>query len=147
MDATHIADITHAIQLAVAPVFLMTAIATLLNVLNARLGRTIDRRRFLENTRLQILNEDPERAQRLYKECELHKYRLKVTYWAILSAVISALLICLVIVGAFIGALMSIEVSRAIAIFFILSILSLVFALILFLREAYLMIESHDRYG
>ena len=45
IETTHITDITHAIQLAVAPVFLMTAIATLINVLNARLGRTIDRRR------------------------------------------------------------------------------------------------------
>ena len=47
MEPTHIANITHAIQLAVAPVFLLTAIATLINVLNARLGRTIDRRRYL----------------------------------------------------------------------------------------------------
>ena len=44
----HISDIAHAIQLAVAPVFLLTAIGTLINVLNARLSRSIDRRRALD---------------------------------------------------------------------------------------------------
>ena len=34
-------DVTHVIQLAVAPVFLLTAIATLINALNIRLGRGI----------------------------------------------------------------------------------------------------------
>ena len=91
--------------------------------------------------------EDLLHSQRLFNECQLHKHRLKIIYWAILSAVASALLICLVVVGAFVGALIGVEVSRAIAIFFILSIVAMVFALVLFLREAYLMIEAHDIYG
>jgi len=45
---THITDITHVIQLAVAPVFLLTAIGTLITALNNRLGRVIDRRRILQ---------------------------------------------------------------------------------------------------
>src|SRR3981189_1862466 len=40
-------DIAHVIQLAIAPVFLLTAIGTLLNVLVNRLGRSVDRRRSL----------------------------------------------------------------------------------------------------
>jgi len=40
-------DIAHVIQLAIAPVFLLTAVGTLLNVLASRLGRTVDRRRVL----------------------------------------------------------------------------------------------------
>src|SRR5690349_7337800 len=39
----------HAIQLSVAPVFLLTAIATLIGVLAGRLGRIIDRARDLED--------------------------------------------------------------------------------------------------
>jgi hypothetical protein len=35
---THITDITHVIQLAVAPVFLLTAIGTLITAPNNRLG-------------------------------------------------------------------------------------------------------------
>ena len=41
----HILDISHVIQLSVAPVFLLTGIATLINAMNARLGRIVDRRR------------------------------------------------------------------------------------------------------
>jgi len=42
---THITDIAHVIQLSVAPVFLLTAISTLIGAMNTRLGRIIDRRR------------------------------------------------------------------------------------------------------
>ena len=45
---SHVFDITRAIQLAVAPVFLLTAIGTLINALTGRLGRAVDRRRKLE---------------------------------------------------------------------------------------------------
>ena len=44
----HVSDITRIIQLAVAPVFLLTAIGTILSALNNRLGRIVDRRRVLE---------------------------------------------------------------------------------------------------
>ena len=40
----HVNDIARVIQLAVAPVFLLTAVATHINALNIRLGRAIDRR-------------------------------------------------------------------------------------------------------
>ena len=40
--------IAHIIQLSVAPVFLLTGVATLLNVLSGRLARIIDRARVLE---------------------------------------------------------------------------------------------------
>ena len=45
---TQLQDITHTIQLAVAPVFLLTAIATTLSVLTTRLGRIVDRARRVE---------------------------------------------------------------------------------------------------
>ena len=91
--------------------------------------------------------DNPKRVTVLDSERALQIHRLHVIYWAILSAVSSALLICLVIVGAFIGALLEIEVSRLIAVLFILAVVSMVFALILFLREVYLMIDAHDIYG
>ena len=40
-------DVTRAIQLALAPVFLLTGIAGLLNVMSTRLSRIIDRGRAL----------------------------------------------------------------------------------------------------
>ena len=136
---THIADIAHAIQLAVAPVFLLTAIATLINVLNARLSRSIDRRRAID--KLVTEHVDAVAVAALRDERMVHVHRLRVIYLAILSAVFSALMICLVVVGAFVGALMAIEVSRAIAILFILAMLGMVVSLMLFLREVFLMLK------
>ena len=45
----HVADIVRVIQLVVAPVFLLTAVSTLIVALNTRLGRAVDRRRVLED--------------------------------------------------------------------------------------------------
>ena len=42
--------IAHAIQLAIAPVFLLTGIAGLLGVMSTRLARVIDRARSIETT-------------------------------------------------------------------------------------------------
>ena len=136
---THITDITHAIQLAVAPVFLLTAIATLINVLNMRLSRSIDRRRQLE----QLIRDtmDANSINKLNEERLLHVHRLRVIYLGILTAVLSALMICLVIVGAFVGALLTIEVSRMLAICFILAMVCMVASLLLFLREVFLMLK------
>jgi hypothetical protein len=44
-----ISDIGHVIQLAIAPVFLLTGVATKLTVLTNRLARIIDRSRVLED--------------------------------------------------------------------------------------------------
>jgi hypothetical protein len=41
-------EIGHVIQLSIAPVFLLTGLGTLLNVLSGRLARIIDRARVLE---------------------------------------------------------------------------------------------------
>jgi uncharacterized membrane protein YoaK (UPF0700 family) len=50
-------------------------------------------------------------------------------------------MICLVIVGAFVGALLTIEVSRMLAICFILAMICMVASLLLFLREVFLMLK------
>jgi Protein of unknown function (DUF2721) len=42
-------QIAHVIQLSIAPVFLLTGVGTLLNVLSGRLGRIIDRAYVLNN--------------------------------------------------------------------------------------------------
>ena len=64
--------------------------------------------------------------------------RSYLSYLGILFAVLSALLICLVMIGAFIGALISVDLSKTVAIVFILALSAVVVALGLFLREVYL---------
>ena len=47
-ELADISGVAHAIQLAVAPVFLLTAVGALLGVITNRLARVIDRARILE---------------------------------------------------------------------------------------------------
>ncbi|MGH8764938.1 MAG: DUF2721 domain-containing protein, partial [Burkholderiales bacterium] len=42
-----VSDIAHVIQLAIAPVFLLTSVGTIISVLVGRLARAVDRRRVL----------------------------------------------------------------------------------------------------
>lgn len=132
---THIAEISRVIQLAVAPVFLLTAIATLVTTLNNRLGRIVDRRRT-------VLADHDHDATEKQNELLLLARRARLVYLSILSAVLGALFVCLVVAIAFLDALLSIDLSRLVAGLFILSMLTLVSALSLFLREVYLAVSN-----
>ena len=135
---THIADITRVIQLAVAPVFLLTAIGTLITALNNRLGRAVDRRRVVQE-RLQQAS--PEDAAEARTELARLSQRARLIYFAILAAVTAALLVCLVVAGAFIGALLAVELSKMVAVLFILAMCALIVSLSLFLREIFLAVS------
>ncbi|HQR04915.1 MAG: DUF2721 domain-containing protein [Proteobacteria bacterium] len=132
-----IADITHTIQLAVAPVFLLTAIATLINVTNQRLGRIVDRRRVLygRHSGLDDLGEDADELSSLH-------HRSHLIYGSMLCEVLSGLLVCLVVSCAFVGAIVEIEMVRTVALLFIFALLAMIVGLSLFLREVYLAVQS-----
>jgi Protein of unknown function (DUF2721) len=148
---THITDITHVIQLAVAPVFLLTAIGTLITALNNRLGRVIDRRRVLQE-RLPGEKSLPARSAAAPASdhatadvrAELHRLarRARLIYFSILAAVTAALLVCLVVASAFVGALLTVELARLVAVLFILAMGALIVCLGLFLREVFLAVAD-----
>ena len=135
----HIPDITHVIQLAVAPVFMLTAVGTIISALNVRLGRSVDRRRVLE-ARLAAFSEAESRSA--LDELAQIERRIRYVYYAILAAVLSALFVCLLIEGAFVGAFVSVDLSRTIGALFVLAMLALVACLLLFLREVFLAVAS-----
>jgi hypothetical protein len=144
---THLTNITHVIQLAVAPVFLLTALATLISALNSRLGRIVDRRRVVEermsaaearaDTDAGLLSELRTELGSLFK-------RTRLIYFAIFGAVLGALLICLVVAGAFLGALLEVDLARSVAVLFILAMLATVACLSMFLREVFLAVSSRS---
>jgi hypothetical protein len=137
---SHIADITQVIQLAVAPVFLLTAVATLITALNNRLGRVVDRRRVLE---LQALSDGE--VTMADKELRLVARRIRLIYFAILAAVLGALFVCLLVAGAFVGAFLSVDLSRVVAVLFILAMFALIGCLLMFLREVFLAVTGGGR--
>ncbi len=140
---SHLTDITRVIQLAIAPVFLLTAIGTLIAVLNVRLGRNVDRRRVLEE-RLSARSGTRESDEDAEFRRELRRLarRIRLIYFAMLSAGLGALLICLVVAGAFIGALVAVDISREVAILFVLAMFAVIASLSMFLREVYLAVSA-----
>jgi Protein of unknown function (DUF2721) len=136
-DMSHITDITQTIQLAVAPVFLLTAVATLITVLNVRLGRNIDRTRVVQD-RLGNLGDDLLADRKAWAELRMLTRRARLIYFAIFSAALSALLVCLVVAGAFLGALLSVDLAKGIASLFVFAIVALIAGLGMFLREVFL---------
>ncbi len=126
-------DLAHVIQLSVAPVFLLVAIFSFLNVVTQRLGRVIDRARTLEQAiSCPDEGEDIELARQ-----ELADQGRRMTYanWAINLASISAFLISLVVAVLFLGNLLAVNVDFWAAFLFILSMLGIIGGLVSFLFE------------
>jgi hypothetical protein len=131
--------ISHNIQLAVAPVFLLTGIASVLNVLTNRLGRVIDRARKVE---AEIAGYDPATRRRAARELTILNRRMTAAHWAIGLCTLSALFVCIVVAILFVGDVIPGHVSQAVAPLFILVMVLLIAGLLLFLFEVQLATRS-----
>lgn len=128
-------DIAGAIQLALAPVFLLTGIAGMLSVMSGRLSRIIDRGRALTE-RPEVMSTYQEAE--IYKELRMLERRRHITSIAITMFTIAALLVCLVIVALFLKVMFVIAINWIVGALFILATLGLVVGLGYFLREVHL---------
>ena len=135
----HVPEIAGVIQLAIAPVFMLTAVGTVINALSVRLGRAVDRRRELEE-RLGAMSE-AEMPSALDELTTIAR-RIRFVYLSIVFAVISALFIALLIAGAFVGAFVRADLSLTIASMFICAMLALIVCLLLFLKEIFLAVST-----
>ena len=125
-------DITHAIQLALAPVFLLTGIAGILNVMTGRLARIIDRgRRLLEEPH----SVDPSVEHFHTVERNSLEKRRSLASAAITACTLSALLVCVVVIVLFVKVSLGLEINWIVSLFFSASTLSLLVGLTYFLRE------------
>ena len=127
-----ITDIAHGIQLAVAPVFLLSGVGVILTVLTNRLARIIDRARALEGGLPGIAVPT---ADAIHAELRTLSRRAALVHRAITLSTACALLICLVIVTLFTGILVVRDLSALIALIFIAGLCAFVGALICFLLE------------
>jgi len=126
-------DIAHLIQIALTPIFLISAIGVTLNVLTSRLARIVDRARAMED----ILRR-PDHAhdgRNLHAALDVLARRARYINAAITLITLSALFIALVVVMLFVNAFLRWDLSVFIASMFILSMLSLAAALTAFLIE------------
>ena len=130
-----VALIVHAIQLAIAPVFLLTGLGALLSVMTLRLGRVIDRARRVEESWKTM--DEAERAAGQYELIVLER-RARFAGWAINFCASAALLICLVIASLFVDAFFGTNMKWVAGALFTFAMLALIGGLISFLREVYL---------
>lgn len=132
---SEIGDVAHAIQLALAPVFLLTGIAGILNVMTGRLARIIDRGRQLTENAVSPELRPGETLRVEFQSLDRRRYLASA---AITSCTFSALLVCMVIASLFVEALATIELKWLVGSLFTGSTLALLVGLAYFLREVHL---------
>lgn len=135
----NVPDVARAIQLALAPVFLLTGIAGMLNVMAGRLSRIIDRGRTLIEGRNGI---PPERQAAADAELKGLEQRRHFASIAITACTVAALLLCMVIVTLFLEALLNAPLSWLVGSLFAASTMALIVGLAYFLREVHLAMQS-----
>ncbi|WP_296805397.1 DUF2721 domain-containing protein [Thiocapsa sp.] len=129
-----ITDIAQIIQLAVAPVFLLSGIGAMLAVMTNRLSRIVDRARRVEADAIV----KPAETDAPDPELELLSRRAKLIGLSIGLCTITALLVSTVIAILFLGAFLTFDAAVLVALLFIAAMLAFIAALLFFLREVLL---------
>lgn len=134
-----IGNVATAIQLALAPVFLLTAIAGLLNVMAGRLARIVDRGRALEEQRGGVGPAEQEAIEHKLRNLERRRHLNSV---AITACTVAALLVCMVIAAMFLEAMLEAPLEWLVGTLFTAATLILVIGLAYFLREVHLATQT-----
>jgi Protein of unknown function (DUF2721) len=135
-----IIGIGQVIQGAIAPVFLITGVASLLNVLSNRLSRVIDRARALERAIRMSNQNDPPAS--LEAERKLLFKRSRMINLSFSLAASCALSVCLVVILLFYSHVQSVNLSQQISFLFMGSMCLLFGSLLAILREVFLTSRS-----
>ena len=139
MDGIEVVDIAHAIQLALAPVFLLSGIAAFLGVLTNRLARLVDRARNLERELRQATTPDPDYAR---DQLRVMARRSRFVNLAITLGTVAGLLIALVVALLFSSTFVPINLAAYVAVLFVVSMTALVGAFLTFLIEVRIAIAA-----
>ncbi len=121
-------DVSFAIRDAVAPVFLLTGIGSILSVLVNRLGRSIDRARTLNAM-------SPEQRKAFLNEFDIIVKRTRWMRWSVGLFIFAGLCVAISIASVFIGVAIGVPLTGFVLLTFIAAMLSLILGLLCFLRE------------
>lgn len=140
-EADVISNVAHVIQLAVAPVFLLTGIGGILSVLINRLARVVDRFRVLDQDFYQA---SENAIAHIRQEMQALSQRARMIHWAIGLCTVCALFVCVVIALMFLSAMLGVDLSTTVSVLFILAMLMLIAGLLCFLHEIRIATSSID---
>lgn len=132
LHVSSLSGLTKLIQLSLGPVFLLSAIGTILNMLAGRLSRVVDRARTIEEA---FTPKDHPRHAFQVAELRLLDRRITIVNNAIFLCTASAVLLCMVVAAMFLARLAGFGFARTLAIAFALSLVLLIAGLVLFLVE------------
>jgi hypothetical protein len=127
---TPTSGLAQAIQLAVAPVFLLSAVGIFLGVLTNRLSRIVDRARLLDAATAEAVE-----GTYLQGERKLLDRRRRLILQAISMCTYSAVLIASVVAALFLGAFIRIDLTDAVAWAFVAAMVTFIVGLLNFLWE------------
>jgi len=128
--------ITHGIQLAIAPVFLLTAVSGMIAAVAGRLARIIDRARALEE--IARTSTEAELLARARAELATLRTRGHLTNISIGLLTLCGLLIGLTIILLFVGDVLGLQAVRLAVAGFLAGVISFLLALLCFLSETIL---------
>ena len=128
-----------AIELAMAPAFLLAGIGAILNVMTGRLSRIVDRGHRMAAESMGV---EPAALHTHDLERGNLERRRHFASAAITSCTLAALLICLVIMALFLEALLGINTKWAAGLLFSSATLALVIGLAYFLLEVHLAMKT-----
>jgi MFS family permease len=132
-------NVSQAIQLALGPVFLLTGIAGMLNVMTGRLSRIIDRGRRLAEG---VMVTEPKVRESVNDELRELEHRRHLASAAITACTLAALLVCTVVTALFVEVMFHAPLEWLVGALFTGATLALVVGLAFFLREVRLATRS-----
>ena len=138
-DEAAITAVGRAIQLSVAPVFLLSAIGAMLSVMTNRIARIVDRARSVE---LRIGSSAPDDRAGLQKDLAVLSRRVKLMHRAVTFCTLTAIFVCMVVANLFVGAFFQFHFAVPVASLFIAAMAMFLVGLLYFLREIFLATAS-----
>ena len=140
-DTPSVSQLSQVISQAIAPAFLLGALAAFISVLISRMNRVVDRSQALNA----IGDSDAARAQ-LKADLPRMKQRSILLNNAILFASMSAIFSTLLVIVAFVSALFNIQHERGVAVLFVVTLGFFTAALVNLTRETRIALHEFDYY-
>jgi hypothetical protein len=139
MKSTSLPELIPVLQIAIAPVILISGVGLLLLSLTNRFGRAVDRTRQIHHEmRVAAAAERP----RLAQQVEVIYERARLIQFSIVMGALSALFAALLILTLFFTALLKWESAVAISVFFVCCMVSLVVSLVTFIMDIRLSLHA-----
>ena len=134
--------ISQIMQAAVSPVFLLTGVGALLNVLSGRLRRIIDRLRFLQRY-IDITDGEDKSVMLMNRRQSI--VRMRLMYISIFFCTLAGLMICMVVAALFIGGINQFSLNAFISVLFVVCMICLIISFILLSFEIFLATKTTRR--